>query len=310
MCGRDSECAAEFSQRPVFPNNMKILNFLVPPGRVAPEWPPDLGHSRDSGLKSQLKKNCQGTPFPSFFCRLIGNMHSMKLFCFILFLKGVVGSCEVDAPGCKEVLQADADNEQALELLQMKSAKNAEAHEDVEEIDEVGNAAEDVEEDGNASEDLEEDASEDAALPMGEEHKSGKYCKSGRGTSCYSPRGWLGKIDKQKCNDKCGKGEKGCKFFFYGDGGHCGLCKQCDRTAFADGYNIYKKYVINYPVQNAICKEAHSSQKRLGKAKGCKNRSKKLGAVAYSYKNKQCRTWNKCSTTKKARGWTLKETPK
>lgn len=266
----------------------------------------------------------------------------MKVLFFALFFTGVAGSCEVDAlSGCKDVLQADADDGQALELLQMQSTKNAEVEEHVdvdeaieededteesadEETDELEDA-EDTEEDEtvevvekfdmaaqideveDATEDVQANASEYEAVPIGTKWQSGKICVRDRKTSCYSPRSWIGKKSKQFCNDECAKGTKGCKYFFWGND-HCSLCKKCGKTGMSDSYDIYKKYVIDFPVRDANCKERYSSQKRLKKPRGCKNRAKKLGAVAFSWKSKQCRTWNKCSTTKKAKGWVLQKT--
>lgn len=266
----------------------------------------------------------------------------MKVFCFALFLGCVAGSCEPDAlSGCKDVLQADADDEQALELLQMRSTKNAEVeeHEDVdeaieededtedsedEETDELEDAeqtedeeieevvdkfdfAAQIDEVEDTTEDVQANASEYEAVPIGKRWKKGKICVRGRSTSCYSPRSWIGKKSLQQCNDECAKGTKGCVYFFWGND-HCSLCKKCGKTGFSSSYSIYKKYVIDFPVKNANCKERYSSQKRLKKPRGCKKRAKKLGAVAFSWKSKQCRTWNKCTTTKKAKGWVLQKT--
>jgi hypothetical protein len=247
----------------------------------------------------------------------------MKVFCFFLFISGVAGLCEADAPsGCKDVLQADTDGDQALELLQIKSTKDSEEHEDADEmikeyegetetdedeIIEADEGAAETDEEDDASENVEEDDSEDVSVPIGKKTGKGKLCKRDRKTSCYSPRGWLGKKNLQQCNDMCAKGMKGCKMFFFGNG-QCSLCKRCGKTGYRSGYNIYEKYEIEFPVKNAICKERHSSQKRLRNARGCKNRAKKTRAVAFSYKSKQCRTWKKCSATKKARGWVLQKT--
>lgn len=178
---------------------------------------------------------------------------------------------------------------------------------DEDEITETYEGAAETDEEDDASENVEEDDSEDVSVPIGKRTAKGKLCKRDRKTSCYSPRGWLGKKTLQQCNDMCAKGEKGCKMFSFGNG-QCSLCKRCGRTQYRSGYNIYNKFEIEFPVKNAICKERHSSQKRLRNARGCKNRAKKTRAVAFSYKSKQCRTWKKCSATKKARGWVLQKT--
>lgn len=178
-------------------------------------------------------------------------------------------------------------------------AKDEEEDEDEEEAEDGANVTDDVSEE-------EEEGEEAGGYPMGEKTETGKYCKRGKGTSCYSPRSWLrADLDLKKCNEKCAKGERGCKFFFFGYSGHCSLCKKCDLQEYDDGYDIYAKYVIDYPVKNANCFPKKYSQKRLKKARGCANRAKKLGAVAFSYKSKQCRTWKKCSYTTKATGWQL-----
>jgi hypothetical protein len=204
------------------------------------------------------------------------------------------------------------DSPQALEMLQMKSmAKVDEEHaeeiaegaEDVEEMD-----AEDDAEDGLESEDEEdadvtndasaeeeEESSEDEQLPIGPKHKSGSLCKS-----CFSTRNFGGTL--QQCSDKC-SGNSKCKFFYYGHD-HCGLCSSCGSTKSSSAYNIYKKWVLKFPVKNANCKERYS-EKSIGKAKGCKKNSKKNGYTYYAFKIKKCRRWKKCTNTKKAKGWVV-----
>jgi hypothetical protein len=206
----------------------------------------------------------------------------------------------------------EADDED-LAVSQEHAGEDEEDTDDVseEEDEEVGvdegDTAE-VDEEDDASENVEEDASENEAVPIGDRYQKGKLCKRDRKTSCYSPRGWIGKKSLKQCNDMCAKGDKGCKFFFWGNN-HCSLCKKCGRTAFSKAYTIYKKFEIKFPVRDANCKERYS-QKRLGQARGCKKRAKKVRAVAFSYskKSKQCRTWKTCSATKKQRGWVLQKT--
>jgi len=216
--------------------------------------------------------------------------------------------------------------EEGLEMLQAKAKKltgtDTEEKEEASEDEEVGadevdtadadeiiekyDGVAEVDDVDDVSENVEEDASEDEAVPIGDRYQKGKVCKRGRGTSCYSPRSWLGKKSLQQCNDMCAKGDKGCKYFFWGNS-HCSLCKSCGSTAYSRSYNIYKKFEIKFPVRDAHCKERVSSKKRLGAARGCSNRAKKTRAVAFSYskRSKQCLTWKKCTATKKAKGWVL-----
>lgn len=213
------------------------------------------------------------------------------------------------------------DDSEGLEFLQIKGMK-AET-EDMEDMssEEVAEEAKDVDEDEEEDADVDEDEEEDAddsasssdaeevvaaddlmALPMGKSYKKGYYCQR-----CYSPRGWLGKKTLQQCNDHCAKeSPKKCKYFSFGRG-QCSICSGTCRTKMIKGYNSYYKYEIEFPVRDANCagNKRSFSEKGMGKARGCKKRAKKLGAVAFSYKKKKCRTWKKCESTKKAKGWVL-----
>jgi len=191
--------------------------------------------------------------------------------------------------------------------------------EEEEEVDVEDNDEADVEDENKASAESatdstdEEDESdvewgsleESMTWPTGPIKSKNKYCKRGRGTSCSSPRSWLrASLSLAKCSDKC-TNDKKCKEFFYNPGTkHCGVCKRCDakmpRAKNQQGYNVYKKWELKFPFRG-LCKEKHSSQKRLRAARGCKKRAKKLRHVAFAYnkKSKQCRSWKKCSASKK-----------
>lgn len=204
-----------------------------------------------------------------------------------------------------ELLQVSSSGQRQARTVSMNSHELQEESQDEEEED----AAEESEDDAKDADELAEKEDPAENYPMGKQTTSGKYCKKvRRGTSCYSPRAWI-KENKtlEDCNNMCASRDA-CKFFFYGNG-HCGLCKSCKHKGVRDGYNIYAKYSIDFPVKNANCKEGHSSQKRMRKERGCKIRGKNQGAVAFSYKkkSKQCRIWKKCSWTRKAKGWVLKK---
>lgn len=221
-------------------------------------------------------------------------------------------------------------------MLQMKSAKVA-GEEDVDKVDleDAEEMALEGDEEADAEDEDENDSSEEAltdddddtvegdgeygflnesmSWPVGPLSQADKYCKRGRQTSCSSPRGWLtAGLTLAKCSDKC-TNSRTCKFFFYNaDSEHCGICSKCDARMASqknqEGYSVYKKWVLTFPFKG-LCKERHSSEKSLKKAKGCKKRAKKTGAVAYAYKSKKCRTWKKCSQNKKG-NWQVKKAPR
>jgi hypothetical protein len=226
-------------------------------------------------------------------------------------------------------LEHDVNAEPALEMLQMKSTKIVEEDEDAEEANVDDDEELDLEDDDEA--DVEDDDEADAKIaadstddddedesdvewgsldesmtwPTGPLESADKYCKRGRKTSCSSPRGWLRlELSLAKCSDKCTNSRSCKKFYYNSETMHCGVCSKCDAGIASqknqEGYSVYKKWVLTFPFKG-LCKEKHSSEKGMGKARGCKKRAKKLGAVAFAYKGKtkKCRTWNKCSSDKK-----------
>ena len=250
----------------------------------------------------------------------------MKLLCFLLCVAGVASSCDPTQSGCLDVLEHDVNVEPALEMLQMKSTKIVEEDQDAEEADLEDDEEMDLEDDDEADvEDDDEAAAEVTAnstddedesdvewgsldesmtWPTGPKESSDAWCKSGK--KCSSPRGWINaQLSLAKCSDKCTNSRTCKKFWYNADSMHCGICSKCDAGVPSqknqEGYNIYKKWVLKFPFKG-LCKEKHNSEKSLKKARGCKKRAKKLGAVAFAYKKKKCRTWKKCSQNKKG-GW-------